>query len=116
MSNDKKLVTAKNQELSVVESSLKQTITLHAQYVDKLGNSSKGAKGLAMQINIRIAKAFGEKRGEFDMSVMVLLVSLLNRIKQVIETGEQEFKPRPHIKKDIYKTIEDYGQLVGTFK
>lgn len=109
------LFKVKKQELSIVESSFKDRVTKHAAYVDKLGNASTGAKGLYLQINTRIAKAFGTTRDQFTLEITLLLISLLNRINQLIDDGERQLKPRPHIKKEIYKTIEDYGRLVGTF-
>lgn len=105
------LAAAKKQELALVEQGLKETVSRHALYVDNLGNVSTGAHGLYRQINIRVKKAFGCNRQDMPLSAYILLISLLDKINQVIITGEKESLSRPHIKDMIYKTIEDYGKL-----
>ena len=99
-------------ELSAIEHTLKNTITTHTEYVDKLGKKSSGAKGLAMQINIRIKKAFAHDRDSMSHDEILLLKPLLTKLNQIITTGEVAMKSRKGIKTELYQTIESYGRLV----
>jgi len=99
-------------ELSLVEESLKHAIKLHAEYIDNQGKRSSGAKGLALQVNTRIKKAFEHGRDEMSLDEMLLLKSLLVKLERIITLGEQSLKTRRGIKNELYSTISQYGELV----
>lgn len=99
-------------ELSLVEESLKYAIKKHAEYVDNQGKKSSGAKGLALQVNTRIKKAFEHGRDEMSLDEMLLLKSLLAKLQRIIALGETDLKTRKAIKTELYSTIDKYGELV----
>jgi len=103
-------------DLSVVEAKMKECIKLHAEYIDLLGKKSTGAKGLAMQINIRIKKEFETDRDHMSLDEMLLLKSLLAKIDAVISESEANKISRKGIKLKVYSTIEKYGELVRGVK
>ena len=99
--------------LSVVESSLKQAISNHAEYVDKFGKKSTGPGGLAIQIKMRMKKAFGHGCDGNSLNEILLLKSLIVKLNMIFVDGEKEFKSRKTIKPELYSTIEKYGVLIG---
>jgi hypothetical protein len=113
MKRELSIIERKRQELAPVEQGLKDVITHHSDYVDPSGNKSSGAKGLALQINIRIKKAFSEDRDSFTYGLLQLLIALLEHLTQVIKLGELNHKTRKEIKREVYQSIEDFGVLAG---
>ena len=108
----KQLVLSKSQtQLKVVEADLKTTITQHAGYVDLIGKASSGSKGLAMQINIRVKNAFGDARESFTESKRNLLITMQLELIRLIAEGEAKKLLRAEIKKGLYATIDNYGEL-----
>tara|TARA_R110000868_G_scaffold37464_2_gene132510 strand:- start:56 stop:472 length:417 start_codon:yes stop_codon:yes gene_type:complete len=102
---------AARKALSVVEESLKFTISNHAQYKDKEGNTSSGAKGLALQINVKIKRAFDHGRDDMSLDELLLLKVLLVKLERVISEGEASRQTRKKIKASAYRTIQQYGEL-----
>lgn len=113
MKRELSIIERKRQEIAPVEQDLKDTISNHVGYIDPEGNKSTGAKGLALQINIRIKKAFSDDRDSFTYGLLQLLISLLEHLTQVIKLGELNHKTRKEIKREVYQSIEDFGALAS---
>jgi len=104
-------ITESQKAVHIADAALKQAVTNHSLYQDKLGNGSSSPKGLVMQINKRVKQHFFHSVDE-----LVLLVSLRNAIVRVIVDGESNESLRKEIKQKIYATIEKYGLLIAGLK
>jgi hypothetical protein len=115
--NKKELVVANQQtevvrsNIKTVEHELKQSISNFAEYVDSSGKRSSGAKGLAMQINIRVKKCFGADREGMDHVGVCTLYNTLVLVNGIINRGMENKLSRAEIKAKIYQAIEAQGEI-----
>ena len=99
------------QHLQVVENSLKNQISIFADYIDSTGKKSSGSKGLAMQINKRVKLHFSASRDEFTNSDIELLVAMQSKLIEIMRQGAKDGLTRDTIKKTIYAAIEKFAGL-----
>jgi hypothetical protein len=98
-------------ELKVIESTFKQVITLHADYVGKDGKPATSKGGFAITVNKKIAAAMGKKRETFEVDDFLLLIALLSKLTRLIQESELKNMPRSEIKRSCYQAIAHYGTL-----